>query len=545
MDKRLGFAMVLSASALVWVGCDENPPPADGGCPEGTICLGDAGTDAATPDSGPDGDSGPTPECPLTSGREIGAPCRMNTCTSPLVCERQESGGIPTVLRDLTTAGPTINITFNPGGGVCTAACQTDDDCGDCASCVSNGDGTASCEYACVPTLDDNGGCRTGYSCNLGGGTCQAGCATDDICKVVGTHDANGDGRPDAYIYDPEYPATCDLNTGRCEVMGTAGAVPGDACEEDTDCEDNGLCITGEGWGDGYCARIGCGYEGFDCAAGASCDIRNLGVNICMQGCAVGAETDAQALGADGQGEGCQPGHMCSWAGTAGPTADPNGSCLPGNYNDVTVPNVGGACQTAEDCYSPYGNGRCLWGTDESEGLRATGDRVGSGMCVVQNCAQFMEGTAIVDGLLPGVNTTTSVCDYAAGERCVNFGETDAPFNLCITTCTTGDECAPGYGCIQFFSDGTRACWPACDQNAGDAAYAGCHTGATCQHATSGAPCDANGADNTPNTADDQQCFCSDAGPRPTDAGPGDEDAGTTDDAGTADAGVDGGSAAP
>lgn len=492
-------------------------------------------TDAGPGDAGGDPDTGVvTDPCTLTPGRAIGAACSRNSCTSPLTCEEEQMGMAPSVLPDLMTAGPMIPVHFNPNGGLCTVACDEEDDCNDCSTCIgADADGPGLCQSDCTPTLTDNGGCRNGWSCSIYNGTCGLSCSNDDFCKITGTHDANGDGTIDSYVYDPDYPGTCNMTTGRCEVMGTAGAAPGDPCTEDSDCEDNGLCLTGDAWPGGYCARIGCLWSGFECADGAVCDNRNLGVNICMQGCTVGAEPDADALGVAGNGAGCADGFMCSWDGTHGPTDTLNGACLPGNYNDVTVPNVAMACQTAEDCYSPYGGGRCLWGTDESEGLRMTGDRVGSGMCVIQNCAQFMEGSTVVEGLLPGVAATTRVCDFDAGERCVDFsGGAEIPFTLCILTCANASECAPGYGCIEFFSDGTRACWPTC------AANADCRTGATCNN-TGGTACDADGPDNMPNTADDETCVCSDAVPRMPmpDAGTPSEDAGTP----AADAGVDAG----
>src|SRR5690606_40481199 len=92
MDKRLGFAMVLSASALVWAGCDGEPGPEDAGCGPGTgtICLDDdAGTDAGVPaDSGPQPDSGPEVCRPApVGGGTAGSACRSGgTMCTGMAC---------------------------------------------------------------------------------------------------------------------------------------------------------------------------------------------------------------------------------------------------------------------------------------------------------------------------------------------------------------------------------------------------------------------------------------------------------------------------
>lgn len=596
MNKRLSFIWIVGAAALGWTGCDGGEPCDDAAsmvrdtCPEadvadlengcgmmdGEACLscveaaladgadgctdllteggtcytecvcdpasgricgvdpGDAGMDDAGED---DEDAGPIDPCDITrTGQTIGSACSRNSCSpsSGLTCEMEQTGALPTVLPDESTMGPSINVTFNPNGGLCTTECLADGDCNDCSSCVgASGGDPGVCQSDCTPTDTDNGGCRDGWACSLNSGTCGLGCTSDDFCKLGGTVDTNGDGMIDAYVYDPDNPSTCNTTTGRCEFEGTAGAVAGDACTEDADCEDNGLCITGDAWPDGYCARIGCEFSGFECdGAGEACDLRNLGVSICMQGCDVGAESAADAIGADGNGDGCADGFMCSWTGGDGPDASPNGSCIPGNYNDVSTPNVGTACQTVDDCYSPHGYGRCLWGRDESESLAETGDIVGSGLCVIQNCARFMDGGEAVDGLLPGVTSEVRVCDFDAGERCVNFGSMDSPFNMCVTSCESADECAPGYACPELLGDGTRLCWPTCTED-GD-----CRGDATCQNVADDSACDADGPDDMPGTADDEECYCSDRMMRPpAEDGGVDSDAGTTADAGVSDAG--------
>lgn len=526
MDKRLSFVTILSASALAWVGCD-GEAPADGGpiCggDSGIICPLDGGGPDGGTDSGPEPDSGPEVCTPRPVGaRASGSACRSGTqCTSPLECQDAITGMVPSVEED-GTPGPNFMLSLNTDT-MCTELCELDgaDSCGDCASCSNGGvvgrltfiggqdpsDGSSLgfCRPDCTPSQTDNGGCRDGYTCDLRTGTCVDACTDNTWCKIVGYDDLNGDGMPE-FIYNPDSEATCNAETGRCEVMGTAGAVAGDMCAVDSDCMDDGLCLAGDDIPDGFCTRLDCLLEGFGCGTGETCSVRGLGgASWCLPGCTVGAEPEADRLGEAGHGMGCDPGQACSWDGRS---ADPNGGCVPSAYNDITTPNVGSACETNEDCYSPFGYGTCLAG----------------GVCSVQNCLPES-----ANGILPDITTTTRICDPAANELCVRAGGTDAaPETLCILTCSGADECSPGYACnLGILSGGTTGvCWGTCTMGSE------CRDGVDCVNDT-GSACDADGPDNMQGTADDQECTCADL-PRDPDAGMGDEDAGV-------DGGVDGG----
>ena len=76
----------------------------------------------------------------------------------------------------------------------------------------------------------------------------------------------------------------CDTNTDRCIHDGTAGAVAGQTCSWDGDCEERGDCIYFEGWHDladppglGYCTKFGCDVPGNACAGGQKCQSRGFG----------------------------------------------------------------------------------------------------------------------------------------------------------------------------------------------------------------------------------------------------------------------------
>src|SRR5690606_9867614 len=134
-------AMVLSASALVWIGCDGEDPGPDGG----PICGGDSGiicpTDAGEedPDSGPEPDGGPViTMCQSTGGP--GGRCRGEFCSGDLTCfpslERAGIGtifeltGWPSAVEDPENPGqyivepglPDVEVAFAPGGQ-CSDAC--------------------------------------------------------------------------------------------------------------------------------------------------------------------------------------------------------------------------------------------------------------------------------------------------------------------------------------------------------------------------------------------------------------------------------------
>src|SRR5690606_31518038 len=184
----------------------------------------------------------------------------------------------------------------------------------------------------CTPSRDNNGGCRPGYSCDVDTGLClDAQCTTDQHCKLEAT---DTDISP-----NPASPWVCNTMTGRCTHPGTVGVAAGDACAEDSDCMTDGQCLTGDEVPDGFCTRLGCNAAGFECGTGETCSLRGLGgPSWCLPQCTVGEEPETERFGATGHGAGCAVGQACTWTGA---TEDPVGGCFPGEYNDVTTPNVG------------------------------------------------------------------------------------------------------------------------------------------------------------------------------------------------------------
>lgn len=554
MRKTLWISALLVGAGALAVGCGGDNPGCVG------ICLdaGDGGGDAGPPsgDAAPDarGDAGP---CPFVPGRASGAACTSgDRCleSEGLACQPQIVGEVPSmntvaVLPDggIGQGRPFPYSGFT--GGACYEACDINaqmDECGDCATCTDRGPQglinfgaggffdaarmiDAICRPDCTPTNTDNGGCRDGWTCDLWSGTCVEACLNTTQCEFS-ISDPDGDGQGDIVDNGAGSGATCSTTTGRCDVPGTAGAVAGGDCADDTDCEANGLCLTFDDDPDGYCSRIGCMWPGFECAGTDSvCDLRAFGggISACLEGCTVGAEgTDVSARrgAATGGNPTCNdPGMQCVWNGNSSSTDTLNGSCLPGNYNDTPSYNVGEACLDDADCFSPYGYGRCLF-------LGTATDRVQSGICVIGGCAGGAGGTAL--GLLGGDDAPVTtpvpdeVCQVGSGDLCVGFG---GGATFCVQTCTSADECAVGYACPELLGDGTHLCWPNCTTNTD------CRGGTTCRNTTGGT------------CGTDQECYCSDATPAPDGGTPVDGGTPATDggtpatDGGADDAGPDAG----
>jgi hypothetical protein len=536
LNAMLCLACGSAAASFAVVGCGGDPPP---GCPEGTICVdsgpgggGDAGDAGPRPDTGmvPDGGN---EGCRARPGLDNGAACSMTgVCLAPMECQEEVAGNFTMTKNQDNTAGPPLPLRVFPGT-MCAEMCDMDapeDECGECATCESGAlagrvrflagadETEAFCRRDCeITPTDPRGGCREGYQCDPGTNLCMEACSNDDQCRFF-IADPDGDGDGDITYGGADYPATCDVTSGRCRVMGNPAGVAGSPCEEDLDCYDDGFCLDSDDpaspLADGFCTRLYCG-AGNPCGTGEVCSLNLFSdASACLPGCTIGGETtDAERAGTAGRNPDCDPGQACFWDGTSGPDADPNGGCFAANYNDETAYNVGGACLDDADCYSPFGYGRCLFTAPESLA------RVQSGFCAVSSCAGGAPGEPIT--LMPGVEIPADwqprVCDTAGGDICVNFGSPEDPATFCVQGCTSGNECAPGYACPALLSEGGRVCWPNCQ------ATADCHTGATCQNTTGGA------------CGEMDECYCSDAMPAPIDAGMPAADGG----AGAADAGVE------
>ncbi|MFT5354550.1 MAG: hypothetical protein ACI9KE_001756 [Polyangiales bacterium] len=402
-------------------------------------------------------------------------------------------------------------------------ACDADDDeetaCGDCGSCTDLG-GVTMCLRDCEPSLTDNGGCRDNFSCSLTDGVClPVGCTTDTQCRVA-RRDTNGiagiqtpdlcTASPaqcgdsannfDALVYDTDSAAICNLDTYECTgEPSTPGASGGDTCTDDADCEDGGFCIEEGGscttdsevdcinndqctaaitgaasdgtcdisWTGGSCIKLGCDVVGNECANDGVCQERGLGVTACLEGCTVGAGADPEDAAtwtdpttANG---GCRDSYGCFWKGVGGHGVANNGVCLPSTFNDVTEPNVGSVCDTADECFGPFGQARCIRFDPLDE----------FGYCTVNDCtAPFFDPAS-----------TANVC---GGENiCGNFGSAEDPFGLCLERCD--DEAGvpdanlcegENMGCRGDVLTDVNVCFPGCSTTEQ------CPTGETCEGAT-------------------------------------------------------------
>ncbi|MEM9189763.1 MAG: MopE-related protein [Myxococcota bacterium] len=383
------------------------------------------------------------------------------TCPAGGQCIPEDLAGIGGAADPITNlpGGSTMVIPspFFPGG-YCTealvsnpgdpGACDPDapagtQGCGTCASCFQTG-GVVLCAEDCTRSLTTRGGCRTGYQCLLGNGVCWDGCDSTDECRVQ-RRDTNGDGLIDAMtdnlVYDTLSSATCNMATGRCDDPGTATAVHGGPCTRNAECPANSFCAL-DGFPGGVCTKSGCDVPGNACVGVNSTCFGGAG-GSCLTGCVVGAEPTADRLGVTGRGAGCRTGYQCDWDGTT--LTGTTGACLPGNYNAVTIENVGAACPGGDtSCYSPYGQGLCVstWGTQ--------------GSCTILDCDA------------PGI--PAGVC--GTGNSCTDIGGV----SVCMQTCTTATECAPGLGCVDHdaLAGTARLCWPVCTGNLD------CRVGETC-----------------------------------------------------------------
>ncbi|MGF1469578.1 MAG: hypothetical protein ACFCGT_25940 [Sandaracinaceae bacterium] len=489
MQQRWNFVFLAClAFGLAACGSGEACPFDADPCPTdedmGDLILPDAGP----PDLGVD--EGPVPECsPDRAGSGPGAACRRGTeCDDGSRCNEQ---------LDLTFAGSGFAITQYPDS-LCGDECNPDvaNTCGSCALCADytvvgrlrfpnfevqpGGAVTALngvCRQVCEANVDDNGGCRTGYTCDIESFLapaneegaevqfCVEACRNDGDCNVDGA----------TLEVDPFGPWSCNRTTGRCEHPGTEGVSAGDPCSEDTDCMANGECI-----GDpGFCIRRGCADPDFACGEAEICTQFGVGANssACAVPCTVGAEPVEDRLGVDGGGDTCATGQSCVWAGDTASTA---GACLTGNYNDITTPNLGVPCSEDADCYSPYGYGRCL--------TTQTGQ---PGFCSIANC---LTGGDDEDEIIPGVDTgETSVCPVADGNICANFG--DLTF-FCLTECDDAEDCGGTSACNEdILASGDRICWDTCGGAAGDDGSDDCALGYTCRGEETNAICEDGEAD--------------------------------------------------
>ena len=312
------------------------------------------------------------------------------------------------------------------------------------------------CHERCTPSADDNGCARDEYTCNLSLHLCVAGCVSDEACRVD-VIDGNRDGIADGHVYLENSTKFCDVETGRCSHPGTPGAQAGDPCQVAEDCEADGQCydasfdFSAVPFVGGSCAKPGCDVPGLECAGDGVCaDVREWTAGAflgrsCVKPCVQGSEPVGDQLGSAGHGTGCRDDYMCMWTGEPGGTS---GMCMPGNYNAVTTNNVGQACNTQAECFSPFGHGRCVLLSQASP----------IGVCAIMDCA--------APGL-PG-----DLC--GPNNACIPFG---GDVTICAKGCSDASECAPSLGCLTTGTGG-GICAPGCI-NAGE-----CRVGESCDLGT-------------------------------------------------------------
>jgi hypothetical protein len=453
MNKRLGFLLVLSATALAWVGCDGNPATGDAGCPDGTICLDrDSGTDGGVRDSGRP-DSGPVMTgCMQATGR-AGGQCRSGTTCGPgLTCapelSRLMSGQaftlrnvfeIPNAVLDPASPDgytvmdglPDVPIRFGPGGQ-CTQGCNPSamtDSCPACSTCetsiggssafgavgitvrtfdatepaITNSTNTGMCRADCTFNPATNGGCQAGYTCDPTANVCLEACTADSQCNLTW-----GVTRREGLVAVVDGTATCNTTTGRCQWTPPAGASFGSECDADADCgADVGACVFGRctSWqcnlpdASGMAAR-------YPCAEGA----------VCVQ--------------------------------------------FPGNNPALCV----ATCEAPSDCFPGqaciefFGDGgRACWGICTADAECQTGER-----CRIGGFTN------------PELGTCQPTCDPSAGTGCAEGEACIAPEG--VTThgfcedlggiCTTDDDCLPNEACEWLGNDAFGRCVEGCDSNA-------------------------------------------------------------------------------
>lgn len=429
----------------------------------GCVGGGDKAAEDAGHDAQSDVDAGADTGVPNNPSCNVGLACRGNADCRSGFCEVEVTLLTPVI--DLPN-GDSLETSLFPGGACSPTPFTAYDSlsscdisaglglqgCGECGVCIpeilSNGV-FAMCREACEPEANGSGCSRAGYTCDFAYGGCVEGCRSDEECRVRAV-DSDLDGELDAQQFDPTSSAICDPTTFRCSHDGTAGAQAGDPCNRDGDCEADGRCIvpqqqlSGYSFPGGYCSKRGCDVAGLSCAGSDSACVSvrgstgTLSTPQCMLACQRGAEADPAILGADGHGEGCRVGYRCAWDGVHGVGPVDNGVCVGGNYNNVTVNNIGAACSANSECFSPYGQGQCLR-------LSVGGISAATGHCTIMDCAA------------PG--TPDDLC--GEGNECIGLAR-DSSF--CVQTCAAAEECAEGLACADDDDDPTTGsiCYPTC-----------------------------------------------------------------------------------
>jgi hypothetical protein len=465
---RLFFCGLLAM--VLAMGCASTDPPMEGtGGSGGT--GGSSGTGGSVNDGGVDG-SFACDEVPALGG-ELGGPCRAEAeCNGVLEClpvQTESFGGPTDPIHDHPDGPDTTVITAEFVGNYCTrffepfVAPEGQRECTqaqatacaeECGVCDPYYDNATICLRGCRAEADTNSSCFDAYQCDLLFEACYPGCQSDNDCRIF-REDTNDNGvfdpwdpdtmTGDRLVYDIDSTFSCNTDTYRCEHPGAPGAEAGIACDDSQQCEANGTCLDEEffGFPGGYCSKVRCDID--LCAGDGICSALGLGIPLCAQRCQVGSG----AMPPDtstylGNTQGCRPEYTCFWAGVA---ADPTGSCVPGEFNDVVDNNVGSDCTENSQCYSPFGQGAC---GDADLVCALTGQEPGT--CPVGF------GCTVFDCAVPGM--PEDVCGVDG--QCL---ETEEGISWCVAKCSAAENCLPGAACVDLDGDALTldtVCLPFC-----------------------------------------------------------------------------------
>ncbi len=375
----------------------------------------------------------PTECIPPTGGRTIGASCERDADCASGHCDPERVLTIPVAGRP-----DPLEWLHSPGGTCVHSDLAGGGSCGPCQSPDERPDGVYACFDRCAPDGPlPRGGCREGYRCDGRDHLCVPGCRSNSDCRV-----AIGAGEQWTIFPDPA--VTCDVATGDCVHRDGRGGV-GDECTYHGECRSDLFCTRRAPFD--LVEQGSCGREpGGDCigfftsATSGICTRACASSDECGPGAACATPPYYDSLGGPARPL-CLP--TCTVRGD-GPSECPvgfgcygSGVCAPGLPNDVAIPNIGDACASGVECWSPFGLGRCGGGPSSSGTCRVVGcddPRFGTDVCPPG------EGVC-VDGVCLRGCDAPSDCD--APDGCVDRG-----VSVCDVGCSrSGAECAADAVC--------------------------------------------------------------------------------------------------